>query len=190
MTVTLKNKSSASIATPATGKTSIFVDTADGKVKRKDEFGAVVSIEDVAAGVSTFNGRSGVVIPLAGDYTPVQVGADPAGTSASGISAHEAAANPHPVYLTQPEGDGLYTPIAHVGSGGASHANATSSVAGFMSAADKASFTQLQNGYYAANVVSSDFTVETGKTWMRHSGTSFSGSVTITIQSGATLRFI
>lgn len=45
-------------------------------------------------------------IPTASD-----VGADPAGTAASAISVHEAAANPHPGYLTQAEGDGLYQPL-------------------------------------------------------------------------------
>lgn len=58
---------------------------------------------------------------------------DPAGTAASAVSAHEGAANPHPVYLTQTEADALYpadtdprlsdarTPTAHAtshGSGG------------------------------------------------------------------------
>lgn len=36
---------------------------------------------------------------------------DAAGTAASAISTHEAAGNPHPGYLTQAEGDGLYEPI-------------------------------------------------------------------------------
>ncbi len=38
---------------------------------------------------------------------------DPAGTAASAISDHEAAANPHPTYLTQAEGDGLYAASGH-----------------------------------------------------------------------------
>ncbi len=53
------------------------------------------------------------------------------------VATHEAAADPHPQYLTPAEGDAAYTPLSHVGSGGAQHAAATTSVAGFMSASDK-----------------------------------------------------
>jgi hypothetical protein len=42
--------------------------------------------------------------------TSTEVGADPAGTAAAAITTHEAAANPHPTYLTQAEGDALYEP--------------------------------------------------------------------------------
>lgn len=56
---------------------------------------------------------------------------------AAGIATHEAAADPHPQYLTQPEGDAAYAPLAHVGAGAAAHAEVTTAVAGFMSAADK-----------------------------------------------------
>jgi len=59
--------------------------------------------------------------------------------SAGAVSAHGAAADPHPVYLTAVEGNAAYAPVAHVGSGGTAHANAVASgAAGFMSGADKA----------------------------------------------------
>lgn len=45
---------------------------------------------------------------------------DPAGTAAAAVSAHEGAANPHPVYLTQAEADALYAAIG--GGGGAAYA--------------------------------------------------------------------
>ncbi len=35
-------------------------------------------------------------------------------TAAAALTAHEGASNPHPVYLTQTEGDGLYQPLASV----------------------------------------------------------------------------
>lgn len=38
------------------------------------------------AGVSTFNNRSGAVMPLAGDYTADMVGADPAGSAAAALT--------------------------------------------------------------------------------------------------------
>lgn len=52
---------------------------------------AAVAGKDV--GVSTFNGRTGAVVPAAGDYTCEMVGADPAGSAAvvqSGLDTHVA----------------------------------------------------------------------------------------------------
>lgn len=43
--------------------------------------------------------------------TAAQAGADPAGTAAAEVAAHEAALNPHPTYLTQAEGDALYAAL-------------------------------------------------------------------------------
>lgn len=40
----------------------------------------------VTAGVASFNGRSGNVLPMAGDYTAVMVGADPAGSAAQALT--------------------------------------------------------------------------------------------------------
>ena len=54
-------------------------------------------------GVSTFNGRTGVVMPKTGDYTAAQVGADAAGVAASSMATHLAAADPHGQYTTQAE---------------------------------------------------------------------------------------
>lgn len=46
--------------------------------------------------------------------TAAQVGADPAGTAAAGDAAHVAAADPHPQYLTQTEGDARYVQPAQL----------------------------------------------------------------------------
>lgn len=54
-------------------------------------------------GVSTFNGRAGVVVPQTGDYTAAQVGADAAGVAASSMATHLVAADPHPQYATAVE---------------------------------------------------------------------------------------
>lgn len=54
-------------------------------------------------GVSTFNGRTGVVVPQTGDYTAAQVGADAAGVAASSMATHLVAADPHPQYATAVE---------------------------------------------------------------------------------------
>lgn len=44
---------------------------------------------------------------------------DPAGTAAAAVAAHEAAANPHPTYLTEAEADALYADISHTHDHGA-----------------------------------------------------------------------
>lgn len=49
-------------------------------------------------GVSAFNGRTGVVLPQAGDYTAAQVGADPAGAAAAAVTNHRADPNAHVGY--------------------------------------------------------------------------------------------
>lgn len=56
-------------------------------------------------GVSSFNGRNGAVVPQTGDYTPAQVGADPAGAAdavQSNLEAHTTNKNnPHNVTIGQ-----------------------------------------------------------------------------------------
>lgn len=92
----------------------------------------------LASGVLSFAGRVGAVVPQAGDYTAADVGADPTGTAAAAVAAHEAAGDPHTQYLTAAEGNAAYAPIAHVGAGGAAHANVVAAgAAGFMTGADK-----------------------------------------------------
>jgi hypothetical protein len=46
--------------------------------------------------------------------TAGDVGADPTGTAAAAITAHLAAVDPHPTYLTQTEAGALYAPLASV----------------------------------------------------------------------------
>jgi hypothetical protein len=49
------------------------------------------------------SGRTGAVTAQTGDYTPAQVGADPAGTAATQVALHEAKIDPHPQYTTAAE---------------------------------------------------------------------------------------
>lgn len=56
-----------------------------------------------AAPVQTVNGQTGAVTLDAAD-----VGADPTGTAAGAVTAHVVAADPHPQYLTETEGDARY----------------------------------------------------------------------------------
>lgn len=84
--------------------------------------GKLIIFVDIADGLAKSKDDAGNVVILSGD---------------AAVTAHEAALDPHPQYLTLAEGNAAYTPLAHVGTGGTAHANATTSVAGFMSAADK-----------------------------------------------------
>ncbi|MGL4575200.1 MAG: hypothetical protein ACRCV9_10470 [Burkholderiaceae bacterium] len=88
-------------------------------------------------------------------YTAADVGAEAIGTAASAVAGHVSAGDPHPQYLTPAEGNAAYAPIAHVGAGGSAHAVATTSTAGFLSAADKLKLDGLANytafrGVYAS----------------------------------------
>lgn len=93
-----------------------------------------------AGGVTSIFGRTGVVTAQSGDYTAAQVGADPVGTAAAAVTAHEAALDPHPQYLTPAEANALYASISH------SHPVATQLLAGFMSTADKTKLDNLTAG--------------------------------------------
>lgn len=92
--------------------------------------------------VDSVNGQTGTVVLDAAD-----VGADPTGTAAAAVTAHEAAADPHPQYLTPAEGNAAYTPLAHVGAGGTAHANVVAAgAAGFMTGADKTKLDGIATG--------------------------------------------
>lgn len=62
---------------------------------------------------------------------------DTTGTGSFGgvVSGGNATADSH--FVNRITGDGRFAPIAHVGAGGVAHANATTSVSGFMSGGDK-----------------------------------------------------
>ena len=74
------------------------------------------------------------------------IGADAAGTASGLLSAHVAAADPHPGYLTSAEGNAAYAPVGHVGATGAAHGNAGGGVAGFMSGSDKSKLDGVATG--------------------------------------------
>lgn len=121
-----------------------------------------------AAPVQSVAGKTGAVT-----LTPADAGADPAGTAATAVAAHVAAADPHTQYTTAARVrdvvlTGLSTATnaaiaaadsilaafgklqaqinAHFGAGGAAHADATTSTAGFMAAADKTKLDGIATG--------------------------------------------
>lgn len=88
----------------------------------------------------------------AGKFVPADAPAEYTDTDAdarvaAGIATHEAAGDPHPGYLTPAEGNAAYAPIAHVGGGGAEHADAVAAGAsGFMTGADKSKLDGIAAG--------------------------------------------
>ena len=76
--------------------------------------------------VTSVFGRTGAVTAQVGDYSFAQIGSKP--TTLAGYGITDA------------------TPSSHIGSGGAAHANATTSVAGFMSATDKTKLDGIASG--------------------------------------------
>jgi hypothetical protein len=129
--------------TPPTDYHAIFVDTADGIVKKKNDAGVVSSLEPPV--VSVF-GRSGAVVSVSGDYTASEI----TNVTAGGLSATtvQAAIN---------ELDTEKAPATHVGSNGVSqHAVADGSNAGFLSASD---FTKLSGIASGATANSPDATL-------------------------------
>jgi hypothetical protein len=130
------------------------------------------------------NGQTGVVVLDAAD-----VGADAAGTAAAAVAAHVAATNPHPEYLTQAEGDTAYAPIAHVGAGGAAHANAVAAgAAGFMTGADKTKLDGVATGATAnaTNAELRDRSTHTG-TQTASTISDFAETVRATVLTGLSL---
>lgn len=101
--------------------------TPNGNIAANRVQDAVVEVRDDAA---TANGVvAGNLAAHTGNMsnphgvTAVQAGADPAGTAAAAVLAHEGELDPHPQYLAESEADALYDPLgagdaavaAHVG---------------------------------------------------------------------------
>lgn len=104
-------------------------------IDRTNPSAPVINVSGGGGGgaVDSVNGQAGVVVLDAAD-----VGADVAGAATAAVAAHTALSDPHPQYLTPAEAASAYAPLAHVGSGGAAHANAIAAgAAGFMTGTDK-----------------------------------------------------
>ena len=67
----------------------------------------------LGSAVDSVNGKTGIVV-----LSPEDLGADSAGAASAAITQHEAAADPHPQYLTETEADAKYAPIGSGGTGG------------------------------------------------------------------------
>lgn len=155
-------------------------------IDRTNPVAPVISASGGGGGgaVDSVNGQTGVVVLDAAD-----VGADAAGTAAAAVAAHVAATNPHPEYLTQVEGDTAYAPIAHVGAGGAAHANAVAAgAAGFMTGADKTKLDGVATGA-TANATNSELRDRSTHTGSQTASTisDFAATVRATVLTGLSL---
>ena len=135
MSIGLIKQTAASVPTPPSTEENLFIDAADDNLKKKLSSGAVVNLEGLAAGVSSFNGRSGVVLPVANDYTAAQITNVPSGS----ISQTN-------VQAAIDELDSEKVPNSHIGSGGAQHADATILASGFISASDQIKLNGIESG--------------------------------------------
>jgi stage V sporulation protein SpoVS len=135
MAIGYKEQTSASVPTPSVGEQYTFIDSFDNLVKRKDSSGTVTVIEAAGSGVSSFEGRTGVVVSVAGDYSASEITNIPAGDIVA--TNVQAAIN---------ELDNEKLEVAHEGAGGAVHPVATDVVAGFLSPSDKTKLDSIASG--------------------------------------------
>lgn len=136
MSIGFIEQSGASVPTPPAGEQNYFVDSADDHFKKKDSSGTITDLEAIMTGVSSFNGRSGAVVPVYGDYGADLISFVPAGDLVA--TDVEAA-----LY----ELDAEKAPITHVGSNGVlQHAVATALAAGFMSPGDFSKLAGIASG--------------------------------------------
>lgn len=71
MSIGFGKQSAASVPVPPVGEQNFFVDSSDDKFKKKLSDASIVDLEGIASGVTSFNGRTGVVIPQLNDYLPL-----------------------------------------------------------------------------------------------------------------------
>lgn len=122
---------------PPAGYARAYVDSVDGHLKKKDDTGAVVDLESGGGGggVTSFNARTGAVVPANGDYTATQITNTPSG----GISATNVQ-----VAINELDSEKLNT--SHAGSGGSAHSLVDGVAAGFMSISDKTKLDTVSSG--------------------------------------------
>ena len=90
-----------------------------------------ITLKGLGSAVDSVNGKTGIVV-----LSPEDLGADSAGAASAVIAQHEAAADPHPQYLTETEADAKYATIGSGGSGGDPAGTAAALLAAHEAAAD------------------------------------------------------
>ena len=90
-----------------------------------------ITLRGLGSAVDSVNGKTGIVV-----LSPEDLGADSAGAASAVIVQHEAAADPHPQYLTETEADAKYAPIGSGGTGGDPAGTAAALLSAHEAAAD------------------------------------------------------
>ena len=90
-----------------------------------------ITLKGLGSAVDSVNGKTGIVV-----LSPEDLGADSAGAASAVIVQHEAAADPHPQYLTETEADAKYALIGSGGTGGDPAGTAAALLAAHEAAAD------------------------------------------------------
>jgi len=90
-----------------------------------------ITLKGLGSAVDSVNGKTGIVV-----LSPEDLGADSAGAASAVIVQHEAAADPHPQYLTENEADAKYALIGSGGAGGDPAGTAAALLAAHEAAAD------------------------------------------------------
>ena len=90
-----------------------------------------ITLKGLGSAVDSVNGKTGIVV-----LSPEDLGADSAGAASAVITQHEAAADPHPQYLTETEADAKYALIGSGGTGGDPAGTAAALLAAHEVAAD------------------------------------------------------
>lgn len=85
-----------------------------------------ITLKGLGSAVDSVNGKTGIVV-----LSPEDLGADSAGAASAAIAQHEAAADPHPQYLTETEADAKY---ATIGSGGGTGGDPAGTAAALLTA--------------------------------------------------------
>lgn len=142
---------SSSVPNASAGKVNEFIDSSDGLTKSKDESGNI----EIYSGTAAVAAHEAALDPHPQYLTSAEGNAAyvPLSHTTGQLNSHTQIdshisniSNPHNTTAAQVGA----APLSHVGSGGTEHANATTSVAGFMSSADK---TKLNAVIYKSGIV-------------------------------------
>lgn len=159
----LQLESGVEPASAPSGFFRIYVDVADNHLKYKDENGNVTNIEDPS--------------------TAAEIAIEPSIPGLLAVQVRDAIVELLTTKLN----------VSHAGAGGGAHSLVSSSQAGFMSSSDKDKLDSIDAMTYVGiidNVISSNVTVPTNKTWLRTSDTEILSSAIIDLQGNSTLHII
>ncbi len=130
------------------------------------------NLDKAAVGLGSVDNTADADKPISVATQAALDGKETVGAASAAVAAHQAAADPHPIYMTAADGAAAYASIGH------GHAAASSGSDGFMSAADKAAFDLWKTVLFAG---------ATGRS-RKWSNTTASAQVVATAATGVALQ--